>query len=128
MNAPQPSPSSRRVVPDTRRRDTLIAVGAGVAVMGFVLWAVVSLSHTAASSGGAEGVIVKKEFVSQPETQVTVGNGGVTSREVAGVYVLVVRVGPADGGETYRVYVSQRDYEAHKEGERYYFIKPKPGE
>ena len=122
-----PATPSRRVVPDTRLRDTLIAVGAGLAVMGFVIWAVVSLSRTAASSGGVEGVIVRKDFVAQPEQQITVGKGGVTSREVAGEYVLEVRVPQEIGGEVYRVYVNAAEYAAHHEGERYYFNRPRPG-
>ena len=118
---PPPTAASRRVVPDTRLRDTLIAVGAGLAVLAFVAWAVVSLSSTP----GVEGVIVKKEFTAAPETQVTVGQGGVTSREIAGEYVLEVRV-PQEKGKTYRVYVNAADYRSHQEGERYYFIRPPP--
>ena len=123
---PPPDPVSRRVVPDTRLRDTLIAVGAGLAVLAFVAWAVISLSRTAASSGGVEGVIVKKEFVAEPETQVTVGRGGVTSREIAGEYILSVRV-PEERGKVYRVYVNAADFRLHHEGERYYFIRPPAG-
>ena len=122
---PPPTAASRRVVPDTRLRDTLIAVGSGLAVLAFVVWAVVSLSGTAASSGGVEGVIVKKEFIAVPETQVTVGRGGVTSRQIAGEYVLAVRV-PQENGKVYRVYVNAVDYQSHREGERYYFIRPPP--
>ena len=107
------------MVPDTRLRDMLIAVGAGLTVLAFVAWAVVSLSSTP----GVEGVIVKKEFTAAPETQVTVGRGGVTSREIAGEYVLDVRV-PQEKGKIYRVYVNAADYRSHREGERYYFIRP----
>ena len=120
---PPPTAASRRIVPDTRLRDTLIAVGAGLAVLAFVVWAIVSLSSTAASAGGVEGVIVKKEFIAAPETQVTVGRGGVTSREIAGEYILAVRV-PEENGTVYRVYVNAADYRSHREGERYYFIRP----
>ena len=129
MSVPVPSGarSSRRVVADPRRRDLVIAVGAGLLVLAFVAWAVVSLSRTAASSGGVEGVIVRKQFAARPEQQITVGRGGLSSREVAGEYVLVVRVAPADGGGEYRVSVSAPVYESHHEGERYYFIRPKPG-
>ena len=110
------------MVPDTRVRDTIIAVGAGLAMLAFVIWAVVSLSSTP----GLEGVIVKKEFAAAPETQVTVGRGGVTSRQVAGEYILSVRV-PQENGKVYRVYVNAADYGSHREGERYYFIRPPAG-
>ena len=125
MNPPgqsPPSAASRRVVPDTRLRDTIIAVGVGLAMLAFVIWAMFSLSSTS----GVEGMIVKKEFVAAPETQVTVGRGGVTSRQVAGEYILSVRV-PQENGKVYRVYVSAADYGSHREGERYYFIRPSAG-
>ena len=119
---PAPNAVSRRVVPDTRLRDLLVAVGVGMAVLAFVAWAVVSLSSTP----GLEGVIVKKEFVAAPETQVTVGRGGVTSRQIAGEYILSVRV-PQENGKIYRVYVNAADYGSRREGERYYFIRPPAG-
>ena len=53
----------RRVVPDTRRRDTLIAVAAGAAVLAFVLYAVSYFSRQVNASGVVEGVIVSKAFV-----------------------------------------------------------------
>ena len=115
---------SRRVVPDTRLRDTAIAVGAGLAVLGFVLYAVFALGRQAGSTGGVEGIIISKEFVAQPETQVTVGKGGVSSRQIAGEYLLRVRV-PSEQDKVYRVEVDPAVYEARREGERYYFIRPR---
>lgn len=120
-----PTARSRRVVPDTRRRDTLIAVGAGLLVLGFVVYAVMSLSRTAQSAGGVAGVLARKEFVAQRETQVSFGRGGMTSRNIDGQYILYVRV-PEEGNKEYRVFVSERDYNAHQEGEKYYFVRPKP--
>ncbi len=116
-------PVSRRVVPDMRLRDTLIAVGAGLAVLAFVIYAILALNRQAGASGGVEGIIVAKEFVSQPETQVTVGRGGVKSREIAGAYVLRVRV-PTEHDKVYRVYVDRAVYDSQREGRRYYFIRP----
>ncbi len=101
------------------RRDLLIALGVGLAVLAFVAWAVVSLSRKAASSDGVEGAIVRKEFVARSEQQITVGRGGRVRPERA--------PDPADGGQTYRVCVSAPVHESHHEGERYYFIRPKPG-
>ena len=120
-----PAPASRRVVSDTKWRDALIAVAAGVVVLAFVLYAVFSLGRQANSSGGVEGVIVSKEFVSRPETQITVGQGGVQSRKLAGDYIFHVRV-PQEKGKIYSVYVDPAVYEAHGAGDRYYFNEPKP--
>lgn len=111
-------------MPSSRGRDTLIAVVAGGAILGFVAWAVLSLSRTAASSGGVVGVIVRKDFVAAPETQVTVGRGGVSSREIAGDYILFVRV-DQEHGKVYRVHVNATDYGVVREGQRYYFIRPR---
>lgn len=118
------TPASRRVVPDTRWRDTLIAVVAGAAVLGFVWYAVFSLGRQANSTGGTEGVIISKEFVSQPETQITVGPSGVHSRKLAGDYLLRVRV-PQKNGKVYTVIVNRLVYDAQREGDRYYFVVPR---
>ena len=122
----RPVAVSRRIVPDTRRRDLLVALGAGLAVLGFVVYAIFALGQQANASGGLEGIIVRKEFVSQPETQVTVGRGGVNSRQIAGEYILRVRV-PQEGDKVYRIYVDRTVYEAKREGERYYFVRPGEG-
>ena len=111
-------------MPDTRWRDRLIAVAAGGVVLAFVLYAVFSLGRTATSSGGVEGVIVGKEFVAQPEMQITVGQGGVHSRHKAGDYVLHVKV-PQENGKVYNVFVDPAVYASQREGDKYYFVRPK---
>ena len=113
---------SRWVVPDTWLRDLVIAVGVGLAVLGFVVYAVFALGRQAESTGGVEGIIVAKEFVAQPEMQVTVGKGGVSSRQIAGEYILRVRV-PSEQDKVYRVYVDWKEYEARREGDHYYFVR-----
>ena len=124
---PSPSsiPASRRIVPDTRLRDTLIGVAAGAAVLGLVLYAVFYFSRQADATGGITGVIERKEFVAQTETQVSVGKGGLSSRQIAGEYAFEVKVSE-EGGRVYKVFVNKADYDAHHEGERYYFIRPRP--
>ena len=115
--------SPRRIVPDARLRATLIAVGADSAVLGFVLYAVLSPGKQVDPTGGVEGIIAAREFVSQPETQVTVGQGGVSSRRTAGEYILRVRV-PLENDKTYRFYVDPSTYADLHEGDRYHFIRP----
>ena len=117
--------TSRRIVPDTRRRDLLVATGAGLAVLAFVLYAIFALGRQANSSGGVEGIIAAKEFVAQPETQVTVGKDGVSSRQIAGEYILCVRV-PGPRNQVYRVEVDAVDYAARRVGDRHYFLLPRP--
>ena len=123
MAESRPGAPNRRIIPDTRLRDTLVALGAGLAVLGFVLYAILALHHQANASGGTEGIITAKEFVSQPETQITVGKGGVTSRQIAGEYILRVRA-PSAGNKAYRIDVDRTTYDSHRVGDRYYFIRP----
>ncbi len=121
---PPSSAATRRILPDTKWRDALIAVAAGTLVLGFVLYAVFSLGKQANSTGWTQGVIVGKEFVSRPETQITVGQGGVHSRKLAGDYLFRVRV-PQENGKVYAVFVDPSVYAAQREGNRYDFIRPK---
>ena len=111
-------------MPDTKWRDTLIAVAAGVGVLAFVLYAMFSLGRQANSTGWVEGVIVGKEFVPRPETQITVGQGGVQSRTLAGEYLFRVRLSQ-ENGKIYTVFVDSSVYEAQREEDRFYFVKPK---
>ena len=94
-----------------------------MAVLAFVVYAILSLGQQANSVPGVEGIIVAKEFVAQPETQVTVGKGGVSSRQIAGEYILRVRV-PQEGDRVYRVSVEQTVYDAERTGDHYYFNRP----
>ena len=57
----------------------------------------------------AEGVIVSKAFAPQPETQITVGQGGLGSRQLAGEYSFRVRVPPENDRE-YKVLVDPSIY------------------
>ena len=120
---PSPPPVNRRVVPGTKWRDTLIALAAGAVVLGFVLYAVFSLGRQANSTGGVDGIIVGKDFVPRPETQITVGQGGVRRRRSAGDYILRVRV-PSEHDRVYRVAVDPAVYDGHREGDHFYFLRP----
>ena len=102
----------------------LIAVAAGVVVLGFVLYAVFSLGRQANSTGWTQGVIVGKEFVARPESQITFGQGGMHSRLLAGDYIFRVQV-PQENGKVYRVFVDLSVYERQHEGEPFSFVKPK---
>ena len=116
----KPPAVSRRVLPDTRRRDWLIALGAGAAVLGFIFFAFKDLSRQANASGLTEGVIIGKTFVPQPETQVSVGKGGLSSRRIAGEYSFQVRV-PQENNRQYKVLVDPRIYERQQVGDHLLF-------
>ena len=117
-----PVSPSRRVVPDTRVRDTLIAVGVGAAILGLIVYAVLSFSAQSSATGQVEGIIVSKTFVSQPEERITVGRDGLNTRHIDGEYSFQVRV-PREGDRVYKVLVNKTDYETRWEGERFLFFE-----
>ena len=117
-----PTPASRRVVPDTRVRDALIAVAAGAVILGLLGYALFFFGWQSASTGQAEGVIVSRQFVPQPETRITVGKGGLNTRQIDGEYSFQVRV-PREHDKVYKVIVGKRDYETRREGERFLFFE-----
>lgn len=119
---PPPTSASRRVVPDTRLRDALIAVAVGVAILGVIGYAVFSFSQQASETGRVEGVIVGKHFTPQPETQITVGRNGLNARQLDGEYSFEVRM-PQEDGKVYKVIVGKPDYETRQVGERFSFYR-----
>ena len=126
MERPPANPASRRVVPDTRRRDTLIAVAAGAVVLAFIVYAIAYMSRQASATGMAEGVILSKHFVPQAETQVTFGKGGLDSRHIAGEYSFQVRV-PQENNREYKVLVDPSIYDTRNVGDHLLFRRPVAG-
>jgi hypothetical protein len=125
MKNDRPPDAARRrfLLSDTRLRDALISVAAGLAVLGFIVYAAVYFSRQSAAAGGAQGVIIEKKFVPRPETQITFGRGGLSSRELAGEYSFRVRESGGDA-RIYEVFVDSRTYAARQVGERFYFLRP----
>ena len=115
-------PASRRVVPGTRLRDTLIAAGAGAAILGMILYAVFNFSQQVSATGRVEGIIVSKHFTPQPESQITFGKDGLKTRQIEGEYSFQVRV-PQENGKVYKVIVGKPDYEARQPGEPFSFYR-----
>ena len=95
-----PVPDPSRLVPDTRRRDVLIAVAAGAAVLGLILYAVFDFSRGVGANGRVEGIIVSKHFEPRPEQQITFGKGGLSTRQIDGEYSFQVRMPQETAGST----------------------------
>lgn len=110
-------------VSTTSARDIWIAVIIGVMLVGFLVFGVLSMSKRIASAS-LRGTIVEKEFVPEPQTQITIGRGGVQGRRVQGDYILKVRVASED--RTYNVWVDEKVYEARKVGDDFMFPRPTP--
>lgn len=119
---PPISPASRRIVPDSRLRDALIAVAVGAAILGMVGYAVFSFSQQSSATGRVEGIIVSKHFTPQPETQISFGKAGLNTRRIDGEYSFDVRM-PQEDGKVYKVIVGKPDYETRQVGERFSFYR-----
>ena len=117
-----PSKPARRVVPGTRLRDTLLAVGVGAAILGLIVYAVLSFSAQSGDTGQAEGIIVSKAFAPQSEERITVGRDGLNTRHIDGEYSFQVRV-PRENDKVYKVLVNKTDYETRREGDRFLFFE-----
>ena len=125
MSAPLSSPGSRRLAPVTGRRDLAIAIGAGLTVLAFILFAVYDFSRQANTTGGVEGIIMAKTFTPLPETQITFGRNGLSSRELAGEYRFQLR-GPAPERRIYTLIVDPQTYNSRQVGDPFYFVAPPP--
>lgn len=102
---------------------TRILVGAillALAVIGFVLWATLSMDRVARSGGAFTGRIIAKQFTPEPAQEITVGVGGLQSRRIEGEYLLQVET--PDGRRVFNVWVDRRVYEEFEVGDEYYVI------
>ncbi len=105
------------------RNEILVSVALAVVLMGFLVFAFLQLGRKSAE-GGNHGIITEMLFTPFAERQVTIGAGGVSSRDVAGEYRLTVRVRQGDAAKDYHLFVDPRVYAQHKVGDKYFFVTP----
>jgi hypothetical protein len=104
----------------------LIAVGAGVAVLGFVGYGIFVMNgwQRKASTNTLTGNIVAKHFTPAPEDQISFNRKqGLKSEHIAGEYVLEIRV--SEEGRTFEVPVDANTYEAVRIGSSFTFMRPR---
>ena len=119
-----PQPHKPFVVKSTTTRDVIIAVAVGLALLAFVIWGILQMSHDTSNHSLLTGTIVSKHFQPQPpEEQLTVGKGGLDERNIDGIYTMEVRT---PDGHTYTVYVEKPTYEDRKPGDELMFLPPPP--
>jgi len=106
------------VVPSTARRDLLIGLVIGVAIMTLLILGIMKMAGGVAGIT-LDGKIVAKHFTPYEEKQVTFGKGGVRQKD--GDYVLECEA----GGRLYLVYVDKETYQVAKEGGHYLFPRPR---
>lgn len=112
----------RRRVVEHQGRDLAIAVIAGLLVLGFVIFGVIQLSDRM-TGHTLTGVITAKHFEPEPQTQITIGQQGLSKRKVAGEFTFEVYVESTE--RTYTVWVGQETFEAKSVGDRFQFPRPK---
>jgi hypothetical protein len=121
MNTPSPQPG-RVVIRDTKRRDTLIAVGVGLVILVFVALGIRQMSRPV-QGNKLIGEIVEKVFIPAPERQVAFTGRKIEGvKEIAGEYVLRVQV--KEVNRTYDVPVPEFTYRSKKVGDSFTFIRP----
>ena len=69
------------------------------------------------------GKITAKHFQPQPEEQVTIGSGGLSSRKLDGSYTLEVYAELREK-KLYTVWVDKTLYDEKKVGEEFSFLRP----
>jgi hypothetical protein len=121
--AAQPAPPQpARVVVRTSRRELLVGLLVGAALLALVLLAVLNMGGKVAGRG-LTGRITEKHFTpEEPSTEITIGKGGVRQREVDGTYTFVVWVEAEK--KVYTVWVDKSVYQTRKVGEDFYFLRP----
>ena len=112
---------TKLVVVNTTKRDVIIGIIAGTALLTLLLFGFMQLSDNVTGKG-LTGTIISKTFTPQPEEQITIGRGGVRERRIEGEYRFEVNV----DSHIYTVWVDKTVYDTHKEGDRFYFMRPPP--
>jgi hypothetical protein len=109
------------VVKRTTGRDVAIGVGAGVVLLGFLIWGILHMSQGVTGHSLMTGTIMAKHFQPQQEEQVTIGQGGLDQKHIDGIYTMDVRTGD---GRSYTVFVEKGVYESHDVGDELSFLPP----
>ncbi len=118
MNPPAP----RLIIPNTTKRDALLAIAAGLLILGFVGYGIFHMSQPVVGNK-LTGVIVGKTFTPQKERQIDFSGRKIErTREIDGEYVLKVRVEAQN--RVYEVPVEKPMYQSRKEGDSMTFLRP----
>ena len=118
-----PPPQPRLVLPNTRRRDTLIVIVIGAIVLAGVIGGIMTMSKPHVSQNILVGVVVEKQFTPQKEQQVDFSGRRLKAvREIEGEYVLKVRVEKEN--RVYEVPVQKPTYDSKTEGDKMEFVRP----
>jgi hypothetical protein len=123
MNSPEDKPPA--TLPNTGRREFIIALACGLGILGFLVYgvSVMGARQQKASTNTLTGRVVEKKFTPAPEEQVSFGRSGVRSQQIAGEYILRVHVAIED--RTFEVPVDANTFEAVRVGSNFSFRRPR---
>ncbi|MEQ1858323.1 MAG: hypothetical protein ABMA13_00145 [Chthoniobacteraceae bacterium] len=118
MNPELPKPAGSR-------REMLVSLVCGLAVLGFVIYGIMHMGgqQEISSTNTLTGKVVGRKFTPQKEEQLTIGRGGLKGAQLAGEYVFTVRVDSED--RTFEVPVDAATYEAVRDGANFTFMRPR---
>ncbi|MGV3532955.1 MAG: hypothetical protein ACO1QR_11335 [Chthoniobacteraceae bacterium] len=118
------TPNPRTVAPNTSKRDTIIAVVAGLLVLALIVLGMSMLNKSTAlqQSNQLTGEIVAKNDAGQVEKEISVGRKGLKSKEVDSGFSFDIRVEKEN--RTYTVPVNRELFESKKVGDTQSFIRP----
>lgn len=122
MNA-APAPSKKPFVVKSGKKEIVLGIAAGVVILGVLLYAIMNMSSGVVDKG-LTGTITAKHFTPQKEEQITIGKSGVHERELEGEYTFEVTA----ENKPYTIWVDKSIYDAHKVGDRFYFLRPTPAQ
>jgi hypothetical protein len=110
------------IVPNTSKRDAVVAGLIGLVVLAFVAYGIFHLAQPVAGNK-LTGTVIEKVFTPQKERQVSfTGRRLEEAKEIAGEYVLKVRV--ESEKRTYEVVVEKPVYETKNLGDSLTFLRP----
>jgi hypothetical protein len=112
-----------RVASKSNGREIAIAIAAGLSAMALILYGVSKMGSGVVGQT-LTGEVIAKEFTPLPETQITLGKGGLRARESKGEYLLEIKVPNHDSH--YRVWVDEQTFHRLNKGDTYSFPRPVP--
>jgi len=118
-----PSPPPKVTLPSTRVRDTIIALGLALLVLGFIGY---GIRHMAQPVQGNKltGVVVEKKFVPLKEQMVEFSGRAIKGvKESEGEHILRVKV-ESEKGRVFEVPVEKSLYDFKKVGDALTFMRP----
>jgi len=119
-SAPNRPPRPKLVVSGINRRDIIIGIVVGIAVLGFILAAI--FFSGSGPQNLLSGVITSHSAPGSKETLMTVSRKGVSEKTADTGYS--VKVWVESEKREYEVMVAKETWEAKKDGDRLEFLRP----